>query len=309
MGLIVGISDHSELESDKLKDVLAIRSQIDPLSDEWMALCRFAGNYYQRPLGEVALPALPRNLRVSKPEILERNIKKVHKASAPSERVTDKSLQSIPGSQLPVLNPEQRTAVEQITQGQVKQPILLFGVTGSGKTEVYLQSAAAILEQSPDAQILILVPEINLTPQLENNIRQRFASLRIATLHSGMAEGQRLQHWLAAHSGLARIILGTRLAILASLPHLKLIIIDEEHDPSYKQQEGLRYSARDLAVWRAHKLGIPVVLGSATPSLESWYHAKTGRYQQLNLQQRAVQNAVLPLIKVINLEHENLKMV
>ncbi|MGB7480932.1 MAG: primosomal protein N', partial [Burkholderiaceae bacterium] len=124
------------------------------------------------------------------------------------------------------------------------------------------------------------------------------------TLHSGLAEGERARHWLAAHSGHAAIVLGTRLAVLASLPHLRLIVVDEEHDPSYKQQEGLRYSARDLAVWRAHQLQIPVVLGSATPSLESWQHAQSGRYRKLELRQRAVRDAVLPKVGVIDTERD-----
>ena len=151
---------------------------------------------------------------------------------------------------------------------------------------------------------MILVPEINLTPQLEGNIRARFPHLQVATLHSGLAEGERLASWLAAHLGHARILLGTRLALLASLPNLKLIIVDEEHDPSYKQQEGLRYSARDLAVWRARQLQIPVVLGSATPSLESWHHAQCGRYRQLDLRERAVQDAVLPRIRLLDMAHD-----
>ena len=205
---------------------------------------------------------------------------------------------------MPALNTQQQTAVDTISATSAFCAYLLHGVTGSGKTEVYLQTAARVLARSEQTQVLILVPEINLTPQLEGNIRNRFPGLQIATLHSGMAEGERLLHWLAAHTGQARIILGTRLAILSSLPHLKLIVIDEEHDPSYKQQEGLRYSARDLAVWRAHQLGIPVVLGSATPSLETWQHAKAGRYQKLELSERAVQAAVLPIVKIINTERE-----
>jgi len=119
-----------------------------------------------------------------------------------------------------------------------------------------------------------------------------------------LAEGERMTHWLAAHLGQARIILGTRLAILSSLPHLKLIIVDEEHDPSYKQQEGLRYSARALAVWRAHQLSIPIVLGSATPSLETWHHAQSGRYRKLELRERAVKDAVLPKVGLIDLERK-----
>jgi primosomal protein N' (replication factor Y) len=180
----------------------------------------------------------------------------------------------------------------------------LYGVTGSGKTEVYLQAAAQLLGREQDAQVLILVPEINLTPQLENSIRARFPGLMVATLHSGLAEGERMFHWLAAHLGHASIVLGTRLAVLASLPHLKLIIIDEEHDPSYKQQEGLRYSARDLGVWRARQLAIPVLLGSATPSLETWQHAQSGRYRKLELRERAVRDAVLPAVRLIDMERD-----
>jgi primosomal protein N' (replication factor Y) len=129
----------------------------------------------------------------------------------------------------------------------------------------------------------------------------------VATLHSSLSEGERTLHWLAAHEGRARIVLGTRLAILASLPHLKLIVIDEEHDPSYKQQEGLRYSARDLAVWRARQLGIPIVLGSATPSLETWHHAQSGRYRKLELRERAVKDAVLPRVRLLDTERDRPK--
>ncbi|MDO8179565.1 MAG: primosomal protein N' [Undibacterium sp.] len=298
MGLIVGISDQTEVPVAKLKDVIEVRSQLFPLSEHWIALCHFAADYYQRPLGEVVVPALPRNLRAGKATSLERNLKKLAKLHPAQDTSPNPE---------PPLNPAQQEAVDAIAGAQKFAPHLLYGVTGSGKTEVYLQAAARILAQSGDAQVLILVPEINLTPQLENNLRQRFSGIQIATLHSGMAEGERLLHWLSSHLGQARIILGTRLAILASLPHLKMIVIDEEHDPSYKQQEGLRYSARDLAVWRAHQLGIPVVLGSATPSLETWQHAKVARYRKLELRERAVKDAVLPVVRVINLEHEKPK--
>jgi primosomal protein N' (replication factor Y) len=152
-----------------------------------------------------------------------------------------------------------------------------------------------------------MVPEINLTPQLEGNIRARFPGVMLATLHSSLSEGERMLNWLAAHEGRARIVLGTRLAILASLPHLRLIVIDEEHDPSYKQQEGLRYSARDLAVWRARQLAIPIVLGSATPSLESWHHAQSGRYRKLELRERAVKDAVLPRVRLLDMERDRPK--
>jgi len=262
-------------------------------------LCGFAADYYQRPLGEVALPGLPKNLRTLTTTALDRALKKLGKLTANHD-----------GSPIntPQLKPEQQEAVDAIATAQGFAPLLLYGVTGSGKTEVYLQAAARILAQSEAAgevaQILVLVPEINLTPQLESNIRARFPGVHVVSLHSGLAEGERTLNWLAAHQGQARIVLGTRLAILSSLPYLKLIVIDEEHDPSYKQQEGLRYSARDLAVWRAHQLGIPVVLGSATPSLETWQHTQAGRYRKLQLRERAVRDAVLPKVKMIDMERD-----
>ena len=298
MGLIVGVAAETEVPAEKLKDALAVRSQLGPLSPQWLALAGFAADYYQRPLGEVALPGLPKNLRVLTTVALDRALKKLAKLDAPHDGTP---------LNMPQLNPSQQQAADAIGGAAGFKPTLLYGVTGSGKTEVYLQSCAQVLAREPDAQILILVPEINLTPQLEGNIRARFPGVMLATLHSSLSEGERMLHWLAAHQGKARIVLGTRLAILASLPNLKLIVIDEEHDPSYKQQEGLRYSARDLAVWRAWQLGIPIVLGSATPSLESWHHAQSGRYRKLELRERAVKNAVLPQVKLLDMERDKPK--
>ncbi len=299
MGLIVAVHDETDVPLDKLKSAIAVRAQLAPLSGQWIALCEFAADYYQRPLGEVAIPGLPKNLRLLKTTSLDKAIKKLAKVDA---------IHDATPFAMPQLNQAQQAAADTIATASGFAPTLLYGVTGSGKTEVYLQAAAQILAHSKEddnpAQILILVPEINLTPQLEANVRARFPGVMIATLHSGLAEGERMTHWLAAHLGQARIILGTRLAILSSLPHLKLIIVDEEHDPSYKQQEGLRYSARDLAVWRAHQLSIPIVLGSATPSLETWHHAQSGRYRKLELRERAVKDAVLPKVGLIDLERK-----
>lgn len=301
VGVIVGIAGTTEIAPERLKFAMAVRNELAPLTPQWQALCVFAANYYQRPMGEVMLPALPKNLRAVKPTALKRALKRaataqpLHDASTASDQTLVRTL-----------NPAQSTAVQAIAEARGFAPMLLYGVTGSGKTEVYLQAAAVTLASVPDdgaencAQVLILVPEINLTPQLESSIRKRFPGVAVASLHSGLAEGERLAHWLAAHLGRARIVLGTRLAILASLPNLKLIIVDEEHDPSYKQQEGLRYSARDLAVWRARQLAIPVVLGSATPSLESWHHAQAGRYRKLTLHERAATEAILPTVRVID---------
>ena len=203
----------------------------------------------------------------------------------------------------PALNDEQAAALAPIAAALdgtgAYRAHLLHGVTGSGKTEVYLCAAAAALRRG--RQVLMLVPEINLTPRLMQWVRQRFPASTIVALHSELNESERLHGWLLAHAGQADIVLGTRLAVLASMPRLGLIVVDEEHDPSFKQQEGMRYSARDLAVFRAHHENLPIVLGSATPSLETYAHAESGRYQKLVLKRRAVQNSVLPQVRLIDL--------
>lgn len=185
----------------------------------------------------------------------------------------------------PPLTPDQTAAVAALCGDlSVFKPHLLLGVTGSGKTEVYLRVIDAVLKRG--RQALLLVPEISLTPQLEATVRGRFPHTQVVSLHSGLNDGERLKHWLAAQSGAARIVLGTRLAVFAPLPELGLIIVDEEHDSSFKQNDGFRYSARDLAVVRARQCGVPVVLGSATPALETWHNAATGRYALTQLPQR-----------------------
>lgn len=293
VGLIVDVKSESLLPRDKLKPIVELRHQLPAVSSEWIALCRFAAGYYQRSLGEVAIPSIPKNCRTSKTIALDKALKKTQN----QELKNTGTKTNVP----PPLNAAQQKAVQHIVNTTGYAASLLYGVTGSGKTEVYLQAAAQLLAHDPNAQILILVPEINLTPQLQGHLQARFPELIVAVLHSGMSEGERAVHWLAAHIGNARLILGTRLAILASLPTLKLIVVDEEHDPSYKQQEGLRYSARDLAIWRARQLNIPVVLGSATPSLETWQHTLSDRYQKLCLPERAVDAAVLPTMRLIDL--------
>lgn len=176
--------------------------------------------------------------------------------------------------------------------------LLLHGVTGSGKTEVYLRWAAEVLAHG--RQVLVLVPEIHLAPQLIERFARRFPSHRLISLHSGLAAGERRKAWLEALEGRADIAIGTRLAIFTPLPRLGLIIVDEEHDNAYKQMDGMRYSARDIAVWRAREGGLPVLLGSATPALESWRNAREGRYRLLSLSERAHAQAVLPKIRLID---------
>jgi primosomal protein N' (replication factor Y) len=203
----------------------------------------------------------------------------------------------------PKLTHEQTVAVEAI-RDRLHQfaAFLLFGATGSGKTEVYLHSMDQVLRSG--RQTLILVPEIALTPQLEATVRTRFPATPLVTLHSGLNETERLANWRAAHSGSARIVLGTRLAVFTPMPELGLIVVDEEHDASLKQPEGLRYSARDLAVVRARQRGIPIVLGSATPALETYHNALSGRYELLTLRQRINRNA--PHIEYISTRGQKL---
>jgi primosomal protein N' (replication factor Y) (superfamily II helicase) len=197
------------------------------------------------------------------------------------------------------LNTEQRNAVETLSAELDRfQCWLLHGITGSGKTEVYLQVVEQVVARG--GQALILVPEISLTPQLEARFRARFPEVPQVSLHSALGEGARFQAWRSAAEGEARIVLGTRLAVFTPLPNLALIVVDEEHEASFKQQEGLRYSARDLAVYRANALKIPIVLGSATPSLESWAHAQRGHYRLLTLNQRAHRQSALAAVKLID---------
>jgi primosomal protein N' (replication factor Y) len=189
-----------------------------------------------------------------------------------------------PAAPAHTLNPAQQQSVDaMVAHIDSFKPFLLAGVTGSGKTEVYLKLIETTLARGQQA--LVLVPEIGLTPQLLTRFRQRF-SVPLALLHSGLSEHERLTAWQHARSGAAPIIIGTRSAIFTPLARPGLIVVDEEHDASLKQQDGFRYSARDLAVWRARQLDIPVVLGSATPSLESLHNVEQGRYQQRDLPER-----------------------
>ncbi len=277
----------------ELRPVSAPLASLAPLSADWRALVDFAAGYYQRGVGEVALAVLPPELRKLDDTRLARRLKRL-------QALPPIAAQDMPA--VPELSAEQASALQALqaaaATGAVPKPVLLHGVTGSGKTEVYLRAAAAAL--AAGRQTLVLVPEINLTPQLEARFAARFPGHRLVSLHSALTPAQRLRHWLLAHMGLAELVLGTRLAVFASMPRLGLIVVDEEHDPSFKQQEGARYSARDLAVWRAHQLGIPVVLGSATPSLETWQRVQEGRYTRLPMAQR-IGGGVMPRVRLFDM--------
>ncbi|MBS0440780.1 MAG: primosomal protein N' [Proteobacteria bacterium] len=277
----------------ELKPLSAVLSELPPLDPAWQDLVTFASAYYQRGLGELAMSVLPPELHKLDAGQLALRLRKLHKAMAePATTAPDTP---------PPPSAEQAEVLARLAATPLATPVLLHGVTGSGKTEVYLNAAARALDSG--RQALVLVPEINLTPQLEARFAARFAGRRIVSLHSGLTPAQRLRSWLAAHLGLADLVLGTRLAVFTPLPRLGLIVVDEEHDPSYKQQEGARYSARDLAVYRARLQGARVLLGSATPSLESWQRANEGRYQRLALPSR-IGGALLPRVRLVDMNQQ-----
>ncbi|WP_219215411.1 replication restart helicase PriA [Variovorax boronicumulans] len=294
----------------ELKPVGAALDALAPLNEAWRDLVAFAARYYQRSLGEIALSALPPQLRDLSSVQLTRRLKRQ------GSPVADPPEADAAAGALPV-SAEQADALQRIASEP--GPFLLFGSTGSGKTEVYLQAVATLLARAPEAQALVMVPEINLTPQLEARFRERFEARfgagAVVSLHSGMTNPQRLASWLAAHAGTARIVLGTRMAVFASMPGLALIVVDEEHDPSYKQQEGARYSARDLAVWRGRREDAKVILGSATPSLESWHQSRPaeagdpgGRYLRLAMPSRIGAGA-LPAVRLVDMRLQPSKTV
>ncbi len=272
-----------------LKPISAVLHTLAPLPGPWRALVQFAAAYYQRGIGELALAVLPPELRRLDDVGLQRRLARWAKqplALPPNEPPV-----------LPELTAEQVVALEQLQRAETNTT-LLHGVTGSGKTEVYLRAVAGALAQG--GQALVLVPEINLTPQLEARFAARFPGRVLASQHSRLTPAQRLRHWTLAHNGQADIVLGTRLAVFASLPRLAIVVVDEEHDASFKQQEGARYSARDLAVYRGHLEGVPVLLGSATPSLETWARAQEGRYGLARLAQRMAGGA-MPRVRLFDM--------
>lgn len=300
IGVITAVLEAGELPPDQLKPVEEIlRDDLPPLPPEWFRLTEFCSAYYHAPLGEVMLAALPVGLRrVAPPKARGARGKAKAAVSAPQPQLTE----------------GQQAAVDAVLAAGIGDasrfaPFLLYGITGSGKTEVYLRLVAAAL--AAGRQALMLVPEINLTPQLEERVRSRFPDVGLVSLHSELTEAARTRNWRAAFDGTARIVLGTRLSVFTPLPDLGLIVVDEEHDASFKQQDGMRYSARDVAVFRARERQVPIILGSATPSLETWANA-TGegvarRYTLLTLGDRANAAARLPDVKLVDTRKEKLQ--
>ncbi len=306
VGIVWGASAVSEVSEDRLRDVMAVVESWPALPEPLLALARFASTYYHASPGEILLPSLPEPLRRVASFEIDAPEQDVPQIDAPRARWAGRPRRAKPHAHTanatwPALNADQQRAVDWLAAraGQGFAAALLFGVTGSGKTEVYLHAIRQTLDAGRD--VLMLVPEIALTEGLARRVRERFAEVELAVMTSGLADGARAQAWLAAAHGRARIVVGTRSAVFAPLRAPGLIIVDEEHDASYKQQDGVRLQARDLAVMRAHLAGCPVLLGSATPSLESWNNAQSGRYALLRLPNRAVTGARLPRLRVVDL--------
>jgi len=282
VGVVTEIVAASDVPHDKLQ-TLADIVDMPPLADDLLALAAFVSTYYQEPPGQalaLAVPPLPAGVARAR--------RRSHNALA-----TAGIAATVP------FNTEQQAAIDAIgAAGSAGfSAHLLFGVTGSGKTDVYMAAAQRAI--ATGGQVLLLVPEINLTPQLVERLNAALPGIGIALLHSGLTPASRRAHWLEAASARARLVVGTRLAIFAPLPDLALIIVDEEQDSSYKQQDNIRYHARDIAIWRAHHRGVPIVLGSATPSLETWLQVREQRYRRLDLRERADTRAVLPVIRLV----------
>jgi primosomal protein N' (replication factor Y) len=278
VGVAVELIASSDVEPERVQPIDEVVAAIPPLPDDLRALACFVASYYQEPIGQCFAQMVP--------------------PLGTARRARHDAVSGFVAAPARPLNAEQRTALEgMLPEPPAFAPSLLQGVTGSGKTEVYLAAAARMVAMH--RQVLLLAPEINLTPQLTDRIAATLPGVRTVVLHSRLAAGQRRDHWLAAASGDAQLVVGTRLAVFTPLPRLGLIVIDEEHDESFKQQDGVRYHARDVAIYRARLRQVPIVLGSATPSLESYFRARRGRYRWLKLERRATARTALPAVRLV----------
>ena len=291
VGLVVAVSGRTTLRPDQLKSISNVIDYEPLFSQHHFELLCWAADYYHYPVGEALFSALPALLRQGK--------------GLPGQ--DGDALAASTGSVIENrgfdLNPQQIQAIDAITANpDVHGPHLLQGVTGSGKTEVYIEAVRRVIAQN--RQALILVPEIGLTTQFIDRLRQRLP-VDIRIQHSALTGTERLRNWLAAKNGTAPVIIGTRSAVWTPLKSPGIYVVDEEHDPSYKQDSGFRYSARDIAIVRGKFDNVPVVLGSATPSLETLKNVKARKYTQQNLPARA-SGANSPEIHVVNLRNETL---
>lgn len=303
-------SEESKPQAWELKEVLSL-APLPELNADLMRLARFAAEYYIKPMGEILLSAIPAQWKQLEKwqGLAARAEKKREQLIADSTKKVNKEKKSTHATPKYVLTDEQQNAVMALRRASDEKefaPILLQGITGSGKTAVYLDWIKYVLE-TPKSQCLLLVPEINLTPQLVSELEEVFPDKTIVVMHSDVTAASRSQAWYLSHIGQADLIVGTRLSVMASIPNLRAIVVDEENDPSYKQQEGVRYSARDLAIWRAADKKIPVLLASATPSCETWEKVQAKKIELLELSKRAREGAKIPEIHLIDLKQEKLR--
>ncbi len=289
IAFLIATSIESDYPIEKLKLITRIIDDVPLLAEIDLKLLHWVAGYYHHPIGEVMSTAFPVALRQGKEAVIKKLPKLIEVETKTSQLIC---------------NDAQQNAIYKIsaTLGEFNI-FVLDGVTGSGKTEVYMQLIQTVLDRNQ--QVLVLVPEITLTPQLQQRFQARF-STPIAISHSKLTDLQRKNTWLLMQSGACSLLLGTRSALFTPLPKIGLIILDEEHDSSFKQQEGFRFSARDVAVMRGKLANVPVILGSATPSLESLYNVKQHRYQHLSLPERAG-NALPPLVQILDIRQQKLK--
>jgi primosomal protein N' (replication factor Y) len=299
-GIVIQI-DENDTNANKqirnLKPVLEISPELK-VTQQVINLCQFSSRYYLKPLGEILFSSLPSDWKKpNKWAVLQKQILKEQEKKQNNSNAEEYSWN---------LNEEQIKSLEYLKTSSNKKKFeltLLKGITGSGKTAVYLTWLKEVLKDQT-AQCLILVPEINLTPQLEKIVKQVFVNEEVTVLHSDITSAQRNIAWWKIEKGISRVILGTRLSIFAPAKKIKAIVIDEEHDYSYKQQDGLRYNARDLAIWRASELKVPIVLTSATPSSETWQKVLQKKISLLTLNKKAKDGASLSNLSLINMDIE-----
>jgi len=298
-GIVLQIDENNSCANDQIrniKPVLAIASELS-VTQQVINLCQFSSKYYLRPLGETLFTSIPADWK--KPNKWALLQKQKIKQNKKTKNIKNSDVKEHRWN----LNDEQISSLEYLQKSSNKNKfelILLKGITGSGKTAVYLTWLKEVLKDE-NSQCLILVPEINLTPQLEKIVKQVFVNEEVTVLHSDITSAQRNIAWWKIENGMSRVILGTRLSIFAPAKNIKAIVVDEEHDNSYKQQDGLRYNARDLAIWRASELKIPIVLTSATPSSETWNKVLESKIRLLTLTKKAKEGASLSKLSLIDL--------
>jgi len=280
---VLGFPESTSVPENRMRSIEKIISDIPAFDEPMLKFYRWVADYYCYPLGEVIAAAIPKVCLNQK-----------YRSKAPVSPQVDGQVEQ---TQAPELNDEQRFAVSRILENSSQRPVLLHGVTGSGKTEVYMAAMAEALSVGKGA--LVLVPEIALTPQLWTRFSSRFPG-KVAVLHSDLTPRERWIEWERVRKAEATIAVGARSAVFAPVKDLGLIIVDEEHETSFKQEDSLRYHARDLAVVRGKFQNAKVILGSATPSLESYHHSQSGKYDYITLKNR-VESKALPKIQFVDM--------